>query len=470
MTDYKPHEECGVFAIYSAIKEPLLLSMFYGLYALQHRGQESVGISVSDGEKVLTHKALGMMNDRFREAASEVLTDAYVAIGHLRYSTTGGDDLANAQPVTVRHLGRSFSVAHNGNLTNTQELRRGFELTGSVFQSTTDTEVIGHVITGERIGADNITEAVSRAMGRIEGAYSLVVLSGRELVAARDPNGFRPLCYGQTEDGKYIVASEDCALAAVGAKRIREIDPGEVVTFSPDGVVFNRTRCNRSKPSICIFEYIYFSRPDSVIGDCPVHKARLRAGAFLYKSSPVEADVVVGVPDSGLDAAVGFANESGIPYGIGFIKNKYIGRTFIAPDQSERENMVHIKLNPLAATVKDKRVVIIDDSIVRGTTSRRMVAMLREAGAKEVHVRISAPPFMHPCYFGVDIDSENSLIANGHSVDEIAQMIGADSLAFLEIKDLPYLISEKGDAGICSACFDGNYPIKVNPGSKTRFE
>ena len=470
MTDFKPHEECGVFGIYSAEKAPLLPSMFYGLYALQHRGQESVGISVSDGEKVLTHKALGMLNDRFQEAASEVLPDAYAAIGHLRYSTTGGDDLANAQPVTVRHLGRSFSVAHNGNLTNTQELRRSFELTGSVFQSTTDTEVIGHVITGERIGTDNITEAVSRAMGRIEGAYSLVVLTGRELVAARDPNGFRPLCYGQTEDGKYIVASEDCALAAVGAKKIREIDSGEIVTFSPEGTVFDRTHCNRRKQSICIFEYIYFARSDSIIGDCPVHKARLRAGAFLAESNPVEADVVVGVPDSGLDAAVGYAKESGIPYGIGIIRNKYIGRTFIAPDQSERENMVRIKLNPLAATVKDKRVVLIDDSIVRGTTFKRLVAMLRECGAKEVHIRIAAPPYMHPCYFGVDIDSENSLIANGHTVQEIADMLGADSLAFLPIKYLPYLISEKGDAGICSACFDGNYPIKVTPGSKTRFE
>ena len=471
MFDGKLHEECGVFGVFSPCKQNLPMMVYYGLYALQHRGQESAGMSVSDGEKIRTHKAMGLVHEAFPEKILDRLGEGHLAVGHVRYSTTGAPDVANAQPIAVHHFNRTLSVVHNGNLTNVAELRQELEKCGSIFHSSSDTEVIAHLVTSERISGASLADALSRTMTRLKGAYSLILMTENELVAAKDENGFRPLCYGKTEDGSYVIASEDCALSAAGAEKIREIDPGEILTLTRNGVCSDRSHCGKVKPALCIFEFIYFARPDSVIAGCPVHDARLRAGAFLADEHPVDADVVIGVPDSGLDAAIGYSRRSGIPYGLGFIKNKYVGRSFIAPSQSAREGVVRIKLNPIAETVRGKRVIMIDDSIVRGTTSRRIVSLLREAGATEVHLRISSPPFLHPCYFGTDIDSEENLLASNFTRAEICQMIGADSLGFLGCQYLPYLISEDGKAGYCAACFDGNYPTEVPKNTqKDKFE
>jgi amidophosphoribosyltransferase len=394
-----------------------------------------------------------------------------MAIGHVRYSTTGNSDRNNAQPIVVNHVKGSMALAHNGNLVNSAELREELELKGSIFHTTSDTEVICYVITAERLSAPSIEEAVNRAMNRIHGAYSLCIMSPSKLIAVRDEHGFRPLCYGITEDGSYVVASESCALDAVGAALVREIEPGEIVIFDKQGVRSIRDHCGKVKPSMCVFEYIYFARPDSVIDGKSVHLARMNAGRILAKEHPVEADVVVGVPDSGLDAAIGYSRESGIPYGLGFIKNKYIGRTFIAPGQKARENKVRIKLNPIHETVKGKRVVLIDDSIVRGTTSARIVKLVRDAGATEVHVRISSPPFTDPCYYGTDIDSRENLIANNHSLEEITRIIGADSLGYLSPESVTELTGCNQGMGFCTACFGGVYPTEIpSQTRKNRFE
>ena len=362
-------------------------------------------------------------------------------------------------------------MSHNGNLVNSYELRRELELKGSIFHTTSDTEVIAYIITRERINTSSVEEALSNAMDSLEGAYSLVIMSPSKIIAARDPHGFRPLCYGQTEDGAYIIASESCALDAVGAKFIRDLDPGEILVFEKSGVRSLRDHCGKEPHKICIFEYIYFARPDSVIEGQSVHNARVKAGACLAMEHPVQADVVIGVPDSGLDAAIGYARQSGIPYGIGFIKNKYIGRTFIAPGQKVREDKVKIKLNPISETVKGKRVVLVDDSIVRGTTCARIVKLLREAGATEVHMRSSAPPFLNPCYYGTDIDSRDMLIACNHSIEEIKDIIGADSLGYLNVEHLPMLIGTSECEGYCDACFSGKYPTREPiAAGKNRFE
>lgn len=364
-----------------------------------------------------------------------------------------------------------MALAHNGNLVNSADLRRELELEGSIFHTTSDTEVISYLITKERINAPSIEEAVSRAMHRIKGAYSLVIMSPSKLIAVRDENGFRPLCYGKTADGRYIVASESCALDAVGAELIRDIRPGEILVFDRNGVRSMDEHCEKSPRSLCVFEYIYFARPDSVIDGCSVHGARMRAGAFLALEHPVQADVVIGVPDSGLDAAIGYSKQSGIPYEIGFIKNKYIGRTFIAPGQKSREDKVRIKLNPIAEVVRGKRVVMIDDSIVRGTTSARIVRLLREAGATEIHMRVSAPPFMNPCYYGTDIDSRENLIACKYTIDEIARQIGVDSLGYLSIASVKQIAEGINGNGYCTACFDGEYPTEIpSAPMKNRFE
>ena len=364
-----------------------------------------------------------------------------------------------------------MAVSHNGNLVNSYELRRELELKGSIFHTTSDTEVIAYIITRERINTSSVEEALSNAMDSLEGAYSLVIMSPSKIIAARDPHGFRPLCYGQTEDGAYIIASESCALDAVGAKFIRDLDPGEILVFEKSGVRSLRDHCGKEPHKICIFEYIYFARPDSVIEGQSVHNARVKAGACLAMEHPVQADVVIGVPDSGLDAAIGYARQSGIPYGIGFIKNKYIGRTFIAPGQKVREDKVKIKLNPISETVKGKRVVLVDDSIVRGTTCARIVKLLREAGATEVHMRSSAPPFLNPCYYGTDIDSRDMLIACNHSIEEIKDIIGADSLGYLNVEHLPMLIGTSECEGYCDACFSGKYPTREPiAAGKNRFE
>ena len=368
----------------------------------------------------------------------------------------------------MNHQKGRMALAHNGNLSNAAQLRSELELSGAIFHTTSDTETIAYIITRERLRTPSIEDALSRAMYTLDGAYSLVLMSPQKLICARDPYGFRPLCYGKTPDGLYVVASESCALSAVGAEWVRNVEPGEILIFSKNGVVSRKEHCHTQKKKLCIFEYIYFARPDSVIDGVSVHAARIRAGQILAETHPAEADVVIGVPDSGLDAALGFSQASGIPYGIGLIKNKYIGRTFISPGQESRLDQVKIKLSAIQTSVQGKRVVLIDDSIVRGTTSGRIVRLLREAGAKEIHMRISSPPFLHPCYYGTDIDSREHLIACKHSVEEIAQIIGADSLGYLPVERLCDLI---GSQDYCSACFDGNYPTEIPTDTrKDRFE
>ncbi len=468
----KLHEECGVFGIISPENHRIANDVYYGLYALQHRGQESCGIVVNDDGLFSSYKDLGQVGSVFDEETLEKLPSGNMAVGHVRYGTTGGNNRNNVQPIEVNHQKGRMALAHNGNISNAWELRDQFELNGAIFHTTSDTEIIAYLLTRERLHTSSIEEAVLSAMQYLEGAYCLVLMSAAKLIAVRDPMGFRPLCYGITKDGKYVVASETCALEAVGAKWIRDVKPGEVLVFSKPGEEPRSLtdHCGKEKKKICIFEYIYFARPDSVIDGISVHEARMRAGKILARDYPVSADVVIGVPDSGLDAALGYSEESGIPYELGFIKNKYIGRTFISPTQNERTEEVRIKLNPIRRVVEGKNVILVDDSIVRGTTSGRIINLLKEAGAKSVHVRISAPPFLHPCYYGTDIDSEETLIANHHSVDEIAKMIGADTLGYLPVSALSELLGEKGE-GYCDACFTGDYATDIPERTeKGRFE
>lgn len=462
------HEECGVFGVYSPKPGPVADLAYYGLYALQHRGQESCGIVVNDDGVFASRKDIGLVNEVFSRDDLMKFPQGRMAVAHARYGTTGGNSRANCQPIEVNHQKGKMALAHNGNLSNAYELRSELELGGAIFHTTSDTEIIAYIVTQARLNSPSIENALSSAMNRLEGAYSLVLMSAAKLLAARDPYGFRPLCYGKTLDGTYVVASESCALSAVGAKFERDILPGEILVFDENGVRSNRDHCGEKPRRSCIFEYIYFARPDSVIDGVSVHAARRNAGAILSKTHPVEADVVMGVPDSGIDAALGYAEASGIPYGMGFIKNKYIGRTFISPGQDKRIDQVRIKLSAISESVKDKRIVLIDDSIVRGTTSRQIVNLLREAGAKEVHMRISSPPFMHPCYYGTDVDSRENLIACHHSVEEIADIIGADSLGYLPELELKNLI---GSENFCSACFNGVYPTPIpDVITKDRFE
>ena len=464
-------EECGVFGVFSPQTSDVASTAYYGLFALQHRGQESCGIVVNDDGIFQSYKDTGLVNDVFTPQILAKLGEGNMAVGHVRYGTTGGNDRSNAQPIVVNHIKGRMALAHNGNIVNCEQLRRELELEGSIFSTTSDTEVISYIITKERLKAPSIEQAVNQAMRRVKGAYSLVIMSPSKLIAVRDAHGFRPLCYGKTEDGRYVVASESCALDAVSAKFIRDIRPGEIVVFDQDGARSITDHCGEADGSLCVFEYIYFARPDSVIDGCSVHNARMRAGAFLALEHPVQADVVIGVPDSGLDAAVGYAKQAGIPYEIGFIKNKYIGRTFIQPGQKSREDKVKIKLNPIADVVRGKRIVMIDDSIVRGTTSARIVKLLREEGAKEIHMRVSAPPFLNPCYYGTDIDSRENLIAASHSVEEIAKIIGVDSLGYLSVESVKQIAKGLHGAGYCTACFDGAYPTEIpETTSKNRFE
>ena len=464
-------EECGVFGVFSPQTSDVASTAYYGLFALQHRGQESCGIVVNDDGIFQSYKDTGLVNDVFTPQILAKLGEGNMAVGHVRYGTTGGNDRSNAQPIVVNHIKGRMALAHNGNIVNCEQLRRELELEGSIFSTTSDTEVISYIITKERLKAPSIEQAVNQAMRRVKGAYSLVIMSPSKLIAVRDAHGFRPLCYGKTEDGRYVVASESCALDAVSAKFIRDIRPGEIVVFDQDGARSITDHCGEADGSICVFEYIYFARPDSVIDGCSVHNARMRAGAFLALEHPVQADVVIGVPDSGLDAAVGYAKQAGIPYEIGFIKNKYIGRTFIQPGQKSREDKVKIKLNPIADVVRGKRIVMIDDSIVRGTTSARIVKLLREEGAKEIHMRVSAPPFLNPCYYGTDIDSRENLIAASHSVEEIAKIIGVDSLGYLSVESVKQIAKGLHGAGYCTACFNGDYPTEIpETTSKNRFE
>ncbi len=459
----KLKEECGVFGIYDFSGEDVASTIYYGLFALQHRGQESCGIAVSDTggpqRKVLSHKGMGLVNEVFSGKHLAKLKGD-IGIGHVRYSTAGGSTRENAQPLVLNYVKGTLGLAHNGNLVNAPELRRELEYDGAIFQTTIDTEVIAYHIARARTKTASVEQAVAAAMRRLSGSYSLIVMSPRKLIGARDPYGFRPLCIGK-RDNAWILASETCALDTIGAEFVRDVKPGEIVTITPDqGIVSDCSMCldetKGEKPARCIFEYIYFGRPDSRMDGVSVYNSRLLAGKYLALDSPVEADLVVGVPESGNVAALGYSLESRIPYGTAFVKNSYVGRTFIKPKQSSRESSVRVKLNVLRDAVEGRRVIMIDDSIVRGTTSDRIVRMLREAGAKEVHMRVSSPPFLYPCYFGTDVPESDQLIAWNRSVEEIRQIIGADSLAYLNLDRLEQMV---GGLSICKGCFTGNYPV-----------
>lgn len=461
----KIQEECGVFGIITPEKSDVAASTYYGLFALQHRGQQSCGITVNDDGVFSTYKDVGIVNDVFTHANLEKLGLGTMAIGQVLYAS-GNITRDQAQPIVVDHTKGRLAISSNACLVNAYELRQELELKGSIFHTNSDAELIMHIIIEERLRSDSIEEAVCKAMPRLEGAYSFVVMSPKKIIAARDPRGFKPLCYGACQDGSVIVSSESCALNAAGAKLIRDIAPGEVIVFDRNSSRSFTGFCPKQPRSLCVFEYVYFARPDSVIDGASVHSARLNAGRILAKEHPVDADVVIGVPDSGLDAALGYSRESGIPYGIGFLKNKYIGRTFIAPGQKVREDKVRIKLSPISDTLKGKRVIMIDDSIVRGTTSARIVNLVREAGATEVHMRVSSPPFLNPCYYGTDASNSDKLIAAHHSIEEIAKIIGVDSLGYLSLDGIKK-IACGNDCGYCTACFDGIYPT-IKPSSTDR--
>ena len=462
-------EACGVFGICSQTRCDVARYAYYGLYALQHRGQESAGIAVNDDGVFTMHKAMGLVGDAFSDETLSGLGDGTIAVGHVRYATTGSDSAQNIQPILVNHNKGRMALAHNGNLTNALELRIEFEEKGAIFHTTTDSEVIAYEIVQERLTHDSIESAISAAMGRLSGAYSLVVSSPSKLIAVRDPHGFRPLCYGITDDAAFVFASESCALDAVHAHFVRDLLPGEIAIVEGGRIRFDQSHCKAFPKRFCVFEFLYFARSDSSIDGASVSLARQRAGEFLAMESPVNADIVIGVPDSGLEAALGFSRQSGIPYAIGFTKNRYIGRTFIAPEQGIRENDVQIKLNPIREVVGGKRVALVDDSIVRGTTCRHIIGLLRSAGATEIHMRVSSPPFIAACYYGTDIDSSEALIANHHSIEEIAEIIGADSLGYLSVDHVTQLTGE--DTGFCTACFGGEYPTELpRNAAKTRFE
>ena len=458
MEDKRIGEECGIFGIYDPNGD-CARTTYYGLYALQHRGQESCGIAVNNHRDIAYYKGMGLVNEVFDEERLEKL-EGNMAIGHVRYSTTGESLRENAQPLVLRYVKGNIALAHNGNLVNKQYLEQDLSKNGAIFQTTTDTETIAYMIARKRLTAGSVEHSVEETYKCLLGAYSLLVMSPQKLIACRDPWGFHPLCMGRKGDA-IVFASETCALDTVGAEFVRDIEPGEIVVVKDGKMESIRTNTKKYPHTMCIFEYLYFSRPDSVIEGQSVHDSRMLAGKYLAREYPVDADVVIGVPDSGLSAAMGYAQETGIPYGIGFIKNKYIGRSFIEPTQAMRENAVRIKLNVLRSTVEGKRVVMVDDSIVRGTTSKRIVSLLRKFGAKEVHVRSSAPPFMHPCYFGTDVPSKEQLIATGRNLNQMCEMIGADSLGFLSIENLKKIIPN-ASCGFCDGCFSGTYPVDVN--------
>ena len=463
------HEECGVFGVFETESTNLAQEVYLGLYALQHRGQEACGIAICDDGVIDCHKGVGLVSDVFNKEALKKLNNSNMAIGHVRYSTTGSNNLNNVQPLVVKHLKGNLALVHNGNLTNASSIREKFELEGAIFHGSSDTEDIAYSIVKERLTSKSIEEAIEKTMDAIEGAYSCIAMSPSKLIAFRDPTGFRPLCLGVTSTGGYVISSESCAIDTIGAKFIRDIKPGEIVVISKDGIKSIETKAFEHK--ICIFEYIYFAREDSIVENSSIYQSRLLAGRLLSKEKPVDADVVIGVPDSGITAALGYSRESGIPFEYGFVKNKYIGRSFIKPEQKDRESTVQIKLNVIKESVCGKRVILVDDSIVRGTTSARIVKLLKDNGAKEVHLRVSAPPFKYPCFFGTDIDSKENLIACKYdSVDEIAKIIGADSLAYLSIENahkLPY----NSKCKCCDGCFSGIYPVKIDMNQKkNKFE
>lgn len=452
-------EECGVFGIFDTSGSDVSADIFYGLCALQHRGQESCGIAVGDTNgpmaPALCHKGLGLVQEVFTPDILARLT-GNIGIGHVRYATTGAATLENAQPLVLNYIKGTLTLAHNGNLVNAAELKRELEKTGAVFQTTIDSEAIALHIARERLNTSTVEDAIKRAAAKIKGAYGLVIASPRKLIGVRDPYGLKPLCLGRMNHA-WLIASESCAIEAAGGEFIRDIAPGEIVTITKEGL-HSDTELRQTENAHCIFEYIYFARLDSRLDRVSVYEARLRGGAILARSGPVSADLVAGVPDSGLTAAMGYSRASGIPFELIFHKNSYVGRTFIKSSQKERENSVKIKLSVLAPAVKGKRIVLVDDSIVRGTTIKNLIHMLKEAGALEVHVRISSPPFLYPCYFGTDVPSNRQLIASSHSMEEIRRSIGADSLAYMPAEQLPEMT---GGLPLCTACFTGHYPMEV---------
>ncbi len=448
-------EECGVFGVYDNDGLDVARLTYYGLYALQHRGQESCGIAVNNDGNIISHKDMGLVSEIHDNILEEM--KGTISVGHVRYSTTGASLLQNAQPLVLKYKKGTMVLAHNGNIANASEMREQLESSGAIFQTTIDSEVLAYMIAKERLNCKSIQDAVYNLMPQIKGSCSLVVMSPKKLIAGRDIYGLRPLCIGMIKNS-YIISSETAALNAVGAKYLRDVEPGEIIYIDKDGLhSMQLPNCNRK---MCIFEYIYFARPDSVIENVDVYESRKEAGRILAKQYPVIADMVIGVPDSGIVAAIGYSEQSQIPYGEGFVKNRYIGRTFIKPNQSERELAVRLKLNVLKENVKGKRIVMIDDSIVRGTTSANIVSLLKEAGAKEVHMRVCSPPFMHPCYFGTDIPDSDNLIACNHTIDEIKNIIGVDSLGYLDVNNLKDIVKQR-NGEFCSACFTGNYPVEI---------
>lgn len=454
----KLHEECGVFGIWSSQAIDAAKDIYYGLLALQHRGQESAGIVVCDAKgplgNICTHKGMGHVSEIFDKHTLGQLR-GNIGIGHVRYSTTGASMTANAQPVFLNYLKGTLALAHNGNITNADEFREELQNQGASFAGTTDSEVIAYKIAMERLKTPSIEQASINVSRQLKGGFALLILSPQKLIGIRDPLGLKPLCLGKREDGSYILASESAAIVSVGGQLIRDIEPGETISISEEGITSDYS-LQGEKRAHCIFEYIYFARQDSVMDGISVYDARVRGGRSMAKRFPVDADVVTGVPESGIPAAVGFSEESGIPFKLAFHKNSYVGRTFIKPTQAERVSAVKMKLSLIESVVKDKRVVLIDDSIVRGTTITNLIATMREAGAKEVHVRISSPPFLYPCYYGTDVPDNKELIANKFSTEEICKNIGADSLEYMHIEDLKDMT---GDLGLCKACFDNNYPV-----------
>lgn len=458
----KLRDECGVVGVFLNDEKKEQMSAaslaYFGLYSLQHRGQESAGIVVSDGKNVKIHKNMGLVADVFN-AENLGSLNGNLAIGHVRYATAGSKTLENAQPMLNQFKLGSVALAHNGQLVNYEQLREMLEDAGATFSSSSDTEVILKMIA--RSYKKGLERALTDTIQMIKGSYALCVMTEDTLIGVRDPNGIRPLALGQV-DGGYVLASESCAIDAMNGTFIRDIRPGEIVTINKDGITSVDFGEKTSKRT-CIFEYVYFARPDSVIDGIPVQTARLKMGAQLAKESPVDADVVIGVPDSGLGAALGYSQASGVPYSMGIVKNKYIGRTFIAPTQKERENMVFVKLNAVSSDLSGKKVIVIDDSIVRGTTSRRLVQILRRAGAKEVHFRVSSPPVKFPCHLGIDTPTKSELISSNHDIEEIRKEIGADSLAFISLEGMfEALRSCNPDSyGFCKGCFSGEYPMSV---------
>ncbi len=459
MKGNKPEEECGIFGYFGKDGTDAARMAYYGLYALQHRGQESCGIAINDSGTIVYHKDMGHVNEVFNDVVLNHLKGK-ISIGHVRYSTTGDSSRENAQPLVIKYRRGQMALAHNGNLINARRLREQMEDEGLIFQSTIDSEVILNLISRNLVTSPSVEYAVSRMMDSIKGAYAFLLLTEDQLIAVRDPYGIRPLCLG-IADGSYVAASESCALDSVGASFVRDVEPGEILIIDKSGIRSHMTS-DLPQKRLCVFEHVYFARTDSIIDGIGVYAFRVESGKLLARQHPVEADLVIGVPDSGLDAAHGYALESGIPYGHGLVKNRYVGRTFIQPEQGQREKGVRIKLNAIRNNVYNKRVIMIDDSIVRGTTTDRIVQLLRDAGAREVHMRVSSPPVKYPCFYGIDTPNRKQLVAAKKSVEEIRKLIGADSLGFMSLEALDEAAgSAGGNCGFCKACFNGEYPMGI---------